>query len=457
MAFYRFKVNKLQKELVQDLLDISEKVEGNAELASNANKYAETLAKNKAKNKTAYTAMVKMQAPCAELASAIAVGGKNEQYALSEQLSDCLIELKAIPPRAPRVDLRSAAQIFENIIGRLQDELEREAEKLANKQDMLRRHPDNVLIQTQAKVIEVTISTIKKELELFQEKRLREVVLTAVDRLSKADKKALSLRNVTNEEFKVALDKFNDLVQKIERDRQITDGGIEQIMGTKAQEGVNKEATFTDNVIGITMEDRNAAQTEAAEISPEDLEEAYDDVEETIRKARKMKDAISKRMEYCQQQCDMGSEALRKMLIQRKSLPAINCEWLDTKIDELDMQISECMRDMKRFQNEYAQLNQIEAVARRAKAEKDAKKMKEFYGFVNAFTSNIEKVAMDIGNSVKKANEELEKLATVAMVADETEILTRPSTAASRTVVESDERKDEDKYADLEKKLGLRK
>ncbi len=374
-------------------------------------------------------------------------------------------------------------EIYKRMMAALQDQRRKMEGESKAKQRLLDHDSEDIIARSDLEVLRIRIANTKERIELFANERNRTAVVKAIDGLNKDFKQALAYQNTTDEEFELALNQLNSLRTELKKRSRMADDGTDEIIhggetthtaiqtSPRVYSSQTTASTYASRVSQQPVRTTETAPTmhsplnittpysgqksSVGEMSNEELEEAYAAAEGAIESLRSEKATIQEKMNHLQEQINKGSAALRELLTQRKQLPELSRLVLDMNIDDLNMQVTSCVAALKRFANEFAQLNQIEDVARKAYTERNVAELRNLYNFANSFTSRIESVAMDIGTRIKEANEQLDHYATVAKVASQEEIMTRPY-GEDTTIVEKENISDDDKYAALEKKLGMR-
>ena len=147
---------------------------------------------------------------------------------------------------------------------------------------------------------------------------------------------------------------------------------------------------------------------------------------------------------------------LRPLLQKRQTASPSECLVLDGKIDQINAKRNKVAHTIKRLRNAIAQLDEQLTLMGRVEFQQDLEAMK---GRIQQLTggkyADIEGLSMYLKDSIAKENAELENLGVSNAVIDSEEINMNSYSGANSSVADMSNVKDEDKYAALERELGL--
>ena len=148
--------------------------------------------------------------------------------------------------------------------------------------------------------------------------------------------------------------------------------------------------------------------------------------------------------------------ALRPLLQKRQTASPSECLVLDGKIDQLNAKRNKVAHTVKRLRNAIAQLDEQLTLMGKVEFQQDLESMKDrIQQLTGGRYADVEGLSMYLKDSIAKENSELENLGVSNAVIDSEEINMNSYSGANSSVADMSNEKDEDKYAALERELGV--
>ncbi len=412
------------------------------------------------------------------LDAAIASNSMNTIQMLCNQISERVTKLYGSPRKAPK-KIGSPEELFTIMLANAQDELETLLAAQQDARSALMASPNNVLFQSQCDNYDLKINTIQGTLNYLRSQRGKEITVQSINRMSETQKMAAATASVTDQEFQILIEKHQQMTTEMGASIAATDDAMARFKAANSGMGsVASTATATAQATRTAAAQATspaaqvhtpAAQTakapaqavpaEAAKGTPQqELEKILGtiDVDAFIVTCRKHVAKLDKEIDYYDGYTKKFAGELKKLLEMRKTATPMECIRLDGKIESLKNEYETAKRALMRYSNEKTKAEQRLRVANMLKIEgsnslNQLEEMIEGYG---EFDKNLENIAMVIGDLVKQANEDVERISTAVDVMDSNEILISSSTSGIGATVEGI-KKEDDKFASLESELGL--
>jgi hypothetical protein len=180
------------------------------------------------------------------------------------------------------------------------------------------------------------------------------------------------------------------------------------------------------------------------------------DINKMLSILQQSQDQYNDKLTQAESELKSYDMALRSKLTKRQSATPSECRILDGEIDQLKAKRATLVRTIQVWQNQAAQLSEQIAMMSKVEVQQDLEAMKNRIQQISGGRyADIEGLSMYLKDASIKENEELERVAVANAVADSEEIATRTMTGNNSDYMDTLNVKDEDKYAALERELGL--
>ena len=180
------------------------------------------------------------------------------------------------------------------------------------------------------------------------------------------------------------------------------------------------------------------------------------DINKTKQSIQQSMDAYNDKMDDLSDDLADLNAQLKPLLLKRKNATPSECTILDGQIDQLNAKRNSVQYTIKRTRQALATLQEQMSLMDRLSTQQDLDatnaKIQQMTG---GRFSDFEGLAMFLKDSVSRSNEQLEEIGTASMVADSEEINMNTFSGSSAVFSDTMGNKDEDRYADLERDLGL--
>lgn len=148
------------------------------------------------------------------------------------------------------------------------------------------------------------------------------------------------------------------------------------------------------------------------------------------------------------------ADELRDLLQQRRNASAAECTALDGQIDRLEKRHTSIKRAIALRNRWGAELSEMEDMANNVRSHRDIQEAKKQFEGNNLF-KNFQNIAMAIKQQDKLENEELDNWGMANAVANSEEISQHTMRTGSVADIYNADQKDPNKYAELERELGM--
>lgn len=215
---------------------------------------------------------------------------------------------------------------------------------------------------------------------------------------------------------------------------------------------------FDDPEFLKMKQEKSDRQAEPAK-SQVSMESVVQNIDAVLSRLRGLKCSYSDKAEGLSRQYEEVCAQLKELLTKRKELTAAECEQIDGEIDSLGVESRSLKRRLDVYRREIGKIDLKLATAESLKQSSKIEAGSQFKvdGVLTDFDRITDELAVYLNDAASKGNEEMQNLKTAFDVAHGTEIDKNAyegiSIASPEEILED---KNEDKYADYERMLGLR-
>lgn len=397
--------------------------------------------------------------------------------------------------------LYSPDRLIEIMVAKANDQLKALKEEKDKLFSQLEADPEDRALLFNWDTIKLRIESKEQQLDMLQDAGYRAVLTDCVRKLTEEQKKLITTRGVTDEQFDLLMQDYGKMVEKQNADRARTEeaanafyaGGQKQAAAAPAAQAATSRRSALDDPEFTAMREKKAGAASAAQAAAPsaqaapsrrsalddpafremqkkkygsaaaapapaggDLAETLECIDDIIFSLRKSEKIYSAKIDQSQLELQDLDMQLKNLLLRRREATASDCLVLDGEIDSLYAKRKAVMNTISRFRQAKAINIEKEGIASQIKTQRDLQainaRAREMMGTGFA---NLEEYAMALRDAVQKGNEELERVGTANAVASGVDI--NMSTMSGRDAQASGEFevKDEDKYRELEKELGI--
>lgn len=363
----------------------------------------------------------------------------------------------------------------------LEETIANETAKLADLQKTMdelkaryQKNPNDRSIISQANTIKMQIQTTKERINSYEVELQRENLTTSMQQTVEDNASLVQGRTVSDDQIEVlgaSMDEANAARKQTMEQTQANMARFGQLnafgnMGNPFEDSdsvsfANPFADEAGSVFGSTATGAQSGQQKQTQYGGFNASEMgtaamAQDINKTKQSIQQSMDAYNDKMDDLSDDLADLNAQLKPLLLKRKNATPSECTILDGQIDQLNAKRNSVQYTIKRTRQALATLQEQMSLMDRLSTQQDLDatnaKIQQMTG---GRFSDFEGLAMFLKDSVSRSNEQLEEIGTASMVADSEEINMNTFSGSSAVFSDTMGNKDEDRYADLERDLGL--
>ena len=347
-----------------------------------------------------------------------------------------------------------------NIAGR-QDLIDSETAKLEKLKAQLEQNPFDNSVISDMQITEEQINGLKEQISVFMNERMRDVYLQSLGNATATQKQLIVERSYSDEQAQIVMQEYKDFKKKVGQD-PVLQFMLENRGGTTGAANmgaVNQTSASSVNSIGMGgpqvmpgVSD-NIAKLQQDAIERKNKQKELDDLKNSVRLLERNEERFQMALEVKDLEMREVDAQLAKLLGIRKTLTASQRLTTDGTIDSLNAK-------RNRIVNSINQINQ----ARSINTEK-LSLVSNKVGLMDVLSTGVvtdavadydfEQMAIELKEAAERGNAELDRLGTAYLVSTSTEFRSGAMSGTNQVHSESLNGLDDDKYAELEKLLGI--
>lgn len=360
--------------------------------------------------------------------------------------------------------------------------------------DILNARPKDSLALSEWNELKIKIKTAQQRVQMLSDERYRATLTQSMQSLTAEQKKLIAMRQVSDEQFDLLTRDYNKMLERQGEDKARTKQAAEDFLnGGNAVHGTAQDpvqgtvSSAMDDPDFIEMQRERGGQAAAAparaahsssasamddpdflrmrqekmgasapDPGSSSLEETLECIDDIVLSLRKCEVLYGKKLEHSKYELQDLDMQLKQLLEKRRKATASDCLVLDGEIDRLYAERQNVKNAISRYRQEQAINTEKLTLATQLKTQRDLNAIRSrVRDIIGDRFANLEDYAMALRDSVQKGNEELERIGTVNAVANGVDIRTGTMTGREAQASAEFETKDEDKYAALERELGI--
>ena len=362
----------------------------------------------------------------------------------------------------------------------LEETIANETAKLADLQKTMedlkaryQKNPNDRSIISQANTIKMQIQATKERINSYEVELQRENLTTSMQQTVEDNANLVQGRTVSDDQIEVlgaSMDEANAARKQTMEQTQANMARFGQLnafgnMGNPFEDSdsVSFANPFADDEgavfgTGSTSQGTQQRQTQYGSFNAGEMgtQAMSQDIAKTKQSIEQAMDAYNDKMDDLSDDLADLNAQLKPLLLKRKNATPSECIILDGQIDQLNAKRNSVQYTIKRTRQALATLQEQMSLMDRLSTQQDLDatnaKIQQMTG---GRFADFEGLAMFLKDSVAKSNEQLEEIGTASMVADSEEINMNTFSGSSAVFSDTMGNKDEDRYADLERDLGL--
>jgi len=367
----------------------------------------------------------------------------------------------------PIADLYSADELNEEFYAAALDNYAKIESEKRICHDKLSANPNDRYAQTQWGLLKIKSQGAKECCELYENEMTRNTLAKTMSQLPAMRKEAILRREISDDMFKVIVEEYNKTKEDMVTENVAVQDIANQYINGTAGTGYGQEAAAHDGTQGSAAAQQTDARADAIFNDPEfqafgkvpnaeeqKMQEILDNVESTIAQLNASIRLDDRQIEKSNSVIKDYEAQLRTLLKKRDAANANECISLDGEISHIAGLMESEKKNVKRFVREKENTSKAIRVMMGLKGVKDIRQAQAMWKENFGDQSNLADVAMFIKDFDEKKNEEFTESEIILDTADGADIQTdtAPSTQAIKNELEQ---KDEHKFDDLKRMLGL--
>lgn len=365
----------------------------------------------------------------------------------------------------PIADLYSADELNEEFYAAALDDYAKIENEKRICHDKLSANPNDRYAQTQWGLLKIKSQGAKECCELYENEMTRNVLAKSMGQLPAMRKEAIARREISDDMFKVIVEEYN----KTKEEMVTENSGVQDIVNQYVNgTSIGQEAAAQDGTVrGTAAAGQTDVRADAIFNDPEfqafgkvpnaeeqKMQEILDSAESTIAQLNASIRLDDRQIEKSNSVIKDYEAQLRTLLKKRDNANANDCISLDGEISHIAGLMESEKKNVKRFVREKENTSKAIRVMMGLKGVKNVQQAQAMWKESFGDQSNLADVAMFIKNFDEEKNAEFTESEIILDTADGAEIETdtAPSTQALKNELEQ---KDEHKFDDLKKMLGL--
>ena len=367
----------------------------------------------------------------------------------------------------PIADLYSADELNEEFYAAALDNYAKIETEKRICHDKLSVNPNDRYAQTQWGILKIKSQGAKECCELYENEMTRNALAKTMSQLPAMRKEAIARREISDDMFKVIVEEYNKTKEEMTAENSdiqnlanqyvsgtastsgqgaSVQGGVAQGTAAAGQTDMRADAIFNDPEF--------QALGKVPDAEEQKMQEILDNAESTIAQLNASIRLDDRQIEKSNSVIKDYEAQLRTLLKRRDAANANECISLDGEISHVAGLMESEKKNVKRFVREKENTSKAIRVMMGLKGVKDVRQAQAMWKESFGDQSNLADVAMFIKSFDEQKNAEFTESEIILDTADGADIET--DTAPSTQTLKNElEQKDEHKFDDLKKMLGL--
>ncbi len=383
-------------------------------------------------------------------------------------------------------DLYTPEELLDNMLLQAIDELAKYQGELKVLHDKLIENQADIYASINWETTKTKIKSAKNKIDMLRTELNRETLLEAIKQMESYQKELIAKRQVSDAEFNVVINKYNSLQKAVQSEREaVVDVVVNFQKGNlinsnddkhshSSKESKSKSASIDPQIINDSSSEYGK---EIVVCDIKTTSSIFDDPEfkklgsredhsnkELLKNITQITSTLNRGIDkYSEEIKEIDDErkdcaAELKLLLKRRGIAsASECLTLDGEINVLKAKYENFVFSIKRRLQKRADLVNKSSLVDKIKDNSDLNVIdKKISELSNGTFSDLGSLAMDINKTIEEDNKALEESNIASTVASSVNIKTDAMTGMSLNNKFETEVKDDDKFADLERELGLR-
>ncbi len=349
----------------------------------------------------------------------------------------------------PVGELYTDSDVYDIMIAQLQDDNERIERELAEMKERQYANPNDAFLQSQITNLQVKLSGMQQKMRIMCDESNRSVYISAMQSVTDADKLAIANRRMSEEQFKTVQTNYAETMQRRNAETQGVMGDIGRFIENGSNAAIGASAEIYDGATSSAIfQSGNVA-------SEKSCAKLYADINPIVRALERSRGIYASKLDELDKKSQSIAKELRSMLAKRKDMSAEDRLVFDGKIDSLRSERLSVMTAIEKYRQVQAINDDKMKLAKDLQQQMEINKVEaETSRLAGSLVQDWEQIAMELNKYVRSGNAELERMADANAVASSEEIEFRSATGtrgANAKIIENDD----DKYAELERELGM--
>lgn len=405
---------------------------------------------------------------------------KDGNITAAESFCDALFTRADLRPatakKKSKKSIYTTDEILQNMIAKMEGKSKKLLQEENSISDKLRRDPYNSALAARLQSIRAEAKAVQNQTSMLLDQNNRKAIMKGIDAMAETEKFMLADQDASDENFQHALNKFSDIMSRMDDRTNTTAQGANAFFGSSVSDssaatipGVQRvnyaeQAGVADGsnagrvnyaaAAGLSGSGQ-AVQTGVSDSAAADMESTFAALDKTIEELKLVDKYYSYKIDDAKADFEKNKEILRGLLLKRETASAIDCISLDGDIDKASIDLDIAEKAIENFASARALNSERLKLAQRAKVEKDINAAGQLVVGGQEFIAASPDIAMYVKDATEKRNDDINEAGAINAVADSAQAQTT-SVSGGRAYGNSTSRtKDEDKYNDLKARFGI--